>query len=188
MNEPQHWSVPASEERPNEDAVYSSDGVAVVVDGAGLPKDMRVGCHHSVDWYSNELAQRFGTALLDTGLTMPQALSRAIVEVSQGHHRGCSLVEGSPSATVAAWRLSPPVVEYLVLCDASVVVATLNGVVEITDDRLSVLIAQQLAQVTAADGGGMLTASAILEARAASRKPSQRRERILVLSDRSGCG
>lgn len=165
MHEPRQWSVLASEERPNEDAVFSSDGVAVVVDGAGLPRNMRAGCHHSVDWYSHELARRFGTALLDPGLTMPEALSRAILEVSQGH-RGCSLVEGSPSATVAAWRVSPPVIEYLVLCDASVVVATRDDVVEITDDRLSVLIAEQLDQITAAAGGELLTASAILEARA----------------------
>ena len=156
--------MPSSEERPNEDALFLADGVAVVVDGAGLPRSMRAGCRHSVAWYSNELARTFGTALLDRVLTMPQALSRAITEVSQ-RHGGCSLVKGSPSATVAAWRLRPALVEYLVLCDASVVVANDDDVIEITDDRLAVLMAEQLGQATAAAGNNMLTASAILEAR-----------------------
>ncbi len=166
MKEPRRWSVPGVPGRPNEDAVFVSDRVAVVVDGAGLPQHMRAGCHHSVDWYSNELALSFGAALHDSTLTMPRALSRAISEVSR-RHDGCSLIEGSPSATVAAWRLRPPMVEYLVLCDASVVVAMIDDVVEITDQRLSDLMAEQLDQVTVVDGQGVLAGSAILAARAA---------------------
>ena len=166
MNEPLHWSLPASVDRPNEDAVFLEDEVAVVVDGAGLPRSMRAGCHHSVAWYSHELAQAFGLALLDRLLTMPEALSRAIADVAQ-RHGGCSLTEGSPSATVAAWRLHPGLVEYLVLCDASVVVTTVNGSVEVTDDRLSVLMAERQGPMTATSGDGVLAASAILEARGA---------------------
>lgn len=166
MSEPAYWSVPASKERPNEDALFVSEEVAVVVDGAGLPRSMRAGCHHSVAWYSHELARTFGTALGDLGLTMPQALSRAITEVSQ-RHGDCDLANGSPSATVAAWRLRPPEVEYLVLCDASVVVATVDDVVEVTDDRLSALMAERLDQFAGAAEGGTLSAAAILEARGA---------------------
>lgn len=167
MSEPMHWTLPASPGQPNEDAVFSRDGIAVVVDGAGLPKSMRAGCRHTVDWYANQLAATFGTALLDREVTMPQALSRAILEVSH-RHDGCALDEGSPSATVAAWRLHPPVVEYLVLCDASAVFLTVDDAVEITDERLSLLTAQQVDQVSAAADGGPLTASAILEARRAA--------------------
>lgn len=166
MNEPQHWSLPASIERPNEDAVFLEDGVAVVVDGAGLPRSMRAGCLHSVAWYSHELAQAFGVALLDRLLTMPQALSRAIADVAK-RHGGCNLNGGSPSATVAAWRLHLGLVEYLVLCDASVVVATVDDVVEVTDDRLSVLMAERLGPITATTSDGVLAASAVLEARGA---------------------
>jgi hypothetical protein len=42
VSEPAYWPLPASEERPNEDAVFFSDGVAVVVDGgAVLLEDIR---------------------------------------------------------------------------------------------------------------------------------------------------
>jgi hypothetical protein len=164
VSEPLQWSLPASPERPNEDAVFVRDGVAVVVDGAGLPKSMRAGCRHSVAWYANQVAAAFGAALLDRTVTMPQALSQAIVEVSQ-RHDGCRLNEGSPSATVAAWRLHSSDVEYLVLCDASAVVLLGDGAVEITDGRMAQLIAGRLA---AAAGSGPLTASAILDVRRAA--------------------
>ena len=150
MSESRRWSVPASAGRANEDAVFRSANVAVVVDGAGLPQSMRAGCHHSVDWYSNQLARRFGAALDDAAFTMRQALRRAITEVSQLHD-GCSLVEGSPSATVAAWRLRPHLVEYLVLCDASAIVVLADQVVEFTDDRLSVLLAEERPWVGSAE-------------------------------------
>ena len=144
MNEPSHRSVPESDGRPNEDALFLEDGVAVVVDGAGLPHSMRAGCHHSVGWYSSEVAQGFGTSLLDPDLTMRQALSRAITEVSL-RHDGCRLATGSPSATVAAWRLRPPVVEYLVLCDASEEreqrQQLLDGAIEVHDDATLVALA-----------------------------------------------
>lgn len=164
MDEPQQWSVSASGGWPNEDAVFVSGGVAVVVDGAGLPQSMRAGCHHSVDWYSKKLARGFGTALLDTGLTMRQSLSRAITEVSQLHD-GCDLAAGSPCATAAAWRLQPPLVEYLVLCDASVLVALREEAVEITDDRLSTLMAEQMGP-SATAGETTRSVSEIRQARA----------------------
>lgn len=164
MSEALQWSWPAAPDRPNEDAVFVRDGVAVVVDGAGLPKSMRAGCRHSVSWYANQLAAAFGTALVDRTITMAQALSQAIVEMSH-RHDGCRLSEGSPSATVAAWRLQPADVEYLVLCDASAVVLLTGGAVEITDDRLARLIARHL---SAAASSGPLTASAILDVRRAA--------------------
>lgn len=164
MNEPLQWSWPAAPDRPNEDAVFVRDGVAVVVDGAGLPKSMRAGCRHSVSWYADQLAAAFGTALVDRTITTAQALRQAIVEVSR-RHDGCVLSEGSPSATVAAWRLQPADVEYLVLCDASAVVLLADGAVEITDERLAQVIARHL---SAAASRGPLTPSAILDVRRAA--------------------
>ena len=161
MSESRHWSVPASAGRVNEDAVFRSPRVAVVVDGAGLPQSLRAGCCHSVDWYSKQLARRFGAALNDTALTMRQALSQAIIEVSKLHD-GCTLVEGSPSATVAAWCLRPPMVEYIVLCDASAIAVLADRVVEITDAGLAALLAEQGHRIGSTEG----SASEILKARA----------------------
>jgi hypothetical protein len=41
---------PGSSTRPNQDRVVAEDMVGVVVDGAGLPAELRRGCHHDVEW------------------------------------------------------------------------------------------------------------------------------------------
>ncbi len=57
------------------------------------------------------------------------------------HGSGCRLDEGSPSGTVAAWRIRGPNLEYLVLGDASIAFAfNEGGVREIVDDRLDQLV------------------------------------------------
>lgn len=165
MDEPTVWTCPASADQPNEDAVFAHAGVAVVVDGAGLPKNLRGGCRHSVSWYAEQIAAAFGSALIDRKATMVDALSRAITQVA-GRHEGCSLDQGSPSATVAAWRVSPPLVEYLVLCDASAVILDRNGhAAEITDDRLAVVTAPRRMNHQTSSGSEHPTPPKLLAAR-----------------------
>lgn len=131
-------SIPGDTARENEDAVALGDGVAVVVDGAGLPKELRRGCRHSVRWYAGNLARAFRDHLVRLDSEMPDALAAAISDVAASHSVDCRPEEGSPSATVAAWRAHEDSVEYLVLCDASVVLAFRDGsVAEVTDDRIS---------------------------------------------------
>ena len=61
---------------------------------------------------------------------------RDSTEVAALHRPECDLALGSPSATVAAWRVDARGVEYLALCDASVLVVGADGEVrELTDDR-----------------------------------------------------
>lgn len=131
-------SIPGDSAHDNEDAVALGDGVAVVVDGAGLPKDLRRGCRHSVRWYAESLAAAFRDHLERRDSDMPAALAAAINDVTSSHGVGCRPNEGSPSATVAAWRAHDDAVEYLVLCDASIVLAFRDGTVtEVTDDRIA---------------------------------------------------
>lgn len=69
---------------------------------------------------------------------MPEALTAAIAEIANSHGSDCRLDGGSPSAAVAAWRIESHTVEYLVLCDSSLVLAFRDGVVtEVTDDRIT---------------------------------------------------
>lgn len=150
-------SVPANVDGENEDAFALGHGVAVVVDGAGLPKELRGGCEHSVHWYANALAVAFRNHLDRRNSEMPRALASAIAEVADSHGTGCRLAEGSPSATVAAWRLHPEMVEYLVLCDASIVLGFQDGAAtEVTDDRITLattpLVDEQLRGIRAQRG------------------------------------
>lgn len=131
-------SIPGNTARENEDAVALGDGVAVVVDGAGLPKGLRRGCRHSVRWYAESLATAFRDHLNRRNTDMSAALAAAITDVTTAHGPDCRPDEGSPSATVAAWRADGDAVEYLVLCDASVVLAFHDGsVLEVTDNRIT---------------------------------------------------
>lgn len=135
-------SVAAGHVAENEDAFALADGIGVVVDRAGLPKSLRAGCSHTVAWYADVLATSFCDRLQRHDTTMRAALAEAIADVRASHQNTCRLEEGSPSATVAAWRLTPDAIEYLVLCDASVILALRDGTVhEVTDDRIAVVTA-----------------------------------------------
>lgn len=126
--------------RANEDAWWLGDCIGVVTDGAGVDPEFRAGCTHSVAWYSHELAARFGRALAGRTSTMAESLADAIAQVRQLHEAQCDLSAGSPSATVAAWRIDESSLECLLLCDSSILLARPDGVVHLTDNRLEQLI------------------------------------------------
>lgn len=69
---------------------------------------------------------------------MRDALRSAISDVVAEHENTCDLAAGSPSATVAAWRVTGSHLEYLVLCDSSILLSFADGsFLEVTDDRMS---------------------------------------------------
>lgn len=95
-------SIPGVSSRENEDAVALGDGVAVVVDGAGLPKDLRRGCRHSVQWHAENLATAFRDHLELLGIHTPAALTSAadpdelnvlIASIRHAEERAGELVE-----------------------------------------------------------------------------------------------
>ncbi|MFC7376109.1 protein phosphatase 2C domain-containing protein [Brachybacterium sp. GCM10030268] len=111
----------------NEDAAGVLGDVAVVLDGAGLPRRFRAGCHHSVAWFSHRLAAHLLTGAQDPGTDLTGALARAIAEVRGLHEDECDLEAGSPSATVVAVRRTGEHLEHLVLCDSSLLLHARNG-------------------------------------------------------------
>lgn len=134
-------SWPASPDRENEDSTANTPQIAVVVDGAGIPSSLRSGCSHSVAWYSRTLATTFQLHLAAPRVTMQDGLRSAIAEVVAKHENTCDLAAGSPSATVAAWRITGPDLEYLVLCDSSLLLSFTDGrQLEVTDNRLSQVV------------------------------------------------
>ncbi|MDR6865843.1 hypothetical protein J2Y69_000428 [Microbacterium resistens] len=125
-----------------------------MVDGAGLPASMRRGCSHTVAWYARGLAAAFHSALAERSTSMREALGAAISTVTAMHSGTCRLGEGSPSATVAAWRIEDEAVDVLVLCDASVVLHGRDGSTrEITDDRIEHAVSRRAAEILAEHRG-----------------------------------
>lgn len=142
MLRPLSFTVPAAPDKENEDATAVGGGVVVVVDGAGLPAELREGCLHSVAWFAESIARAFHDRLVRRSGSMRAALAEAITLVADSHASTCDLAGGSPSATVAAWRLGAGQLEYLVLCDASLVLVDRRGrATEITDRRLPEVMA-----------------------------------------------
>ena len=110
----------------------------MLVDGAGIPAHLRSGCTHTVSWYARELADTFRDTLSHADIDIRTALALALRQVAASHGTGCDLDRGSPSGTVAAWRIGAEAVEYLVLGDASIILTDPGGdVSEVTDERLA---------------------------------------------------
>lgn len=127
-------------DRANEDAALAVGPVAVLVDGAGIPRAYRAGCVHSVAWFATNLAAELAAALADPSMPMRPALAAAVRAVRDLHAHTCDLDAGSPSATVVAVRERGEVLEHLVLCDSSLFLrARDGGTARITDDRLAVI-------------------------------------------------
>jgi len=144
-------TLPAAPDRENEDAIALAAGIGVVVDGAGIPAELRRGCTHSVAWYARRLADEFCARLVDRGTPTRDALAGAIAAVTALHAGTCTLEGGSPSATVAAWRVDGAEVEHLVLCDASIVVQDVSGrAQEFTDDRIEHSVARRFRELLSA--------------------------------------
>jgi hypothetical protein len=161
---------PASLESENEDSAIATPEMAIVVDGAGLPESMRKGCSHSVAWFSRALASTFQHQLNELGASMRGALSAAITSVANSHEQTCDLTKGSPSATLAAWRIRGDNLEFIVLCDSSLLLYCQDGSIqEVTDSRLHQIVEPQVEAVLAEQfqSGSKATREEILTVRGA---------------------
>ncbi|MDZ5444033.1 protein phosphatase 2C domain-containing protein [Micromonospora sp. 4G57] len=127
--------------RPNEDHVIVSAGFAIVLDGVTQPPDLDTGCVHDPVWLVREL----GSCLVEALTVEPTApldltLAAAIDRVRGRHGGRCDLTDpNSPSSTVAIVRERGDQVDYLVLCDSSVVFEDGAGITVIHDDRTETL-------------------------------------------------
>ncbi|MFF3936668.1 hypothetical protein [Streptomyces phaeofaciens] len=167
-------SEPGDRARPDEDfasvglPVSGQGGSVVLLDGVTPPPD-GAGCLHSVPWFT----ARLGGALTELTVSLPdvplaEALSLAIARTAGAHAETCDLSHPrTPQATVAVARWSPETVEYLVLCDATLLLASPGGAVTpVQDTRLARLPRALLRSAETVDGtlrnkeGGFFTAAA----------------------------
>lgn len=133
-------TVPGSD-RPNEDHVVVSAGYAIVLDGVTQLPGLDTGCVHGPAWLVRQLGDCL-TAVLTADPAMPlgPVLATAIERLRDRHARRCDLSNPhSPSCTVAMVRARGEHVDYLVLCDSSVVFEDERGVTVVHDDRTETL-------------------------------------------------
>jgi len=128
-----------SQSRPNEDFAAAAPGVAVLLDGAGLPVGRDTGCVHGIAWYARTLGGLLVARACDTGMSLAEVLGLAIEQVSELHSGTCDLRHpDTPSATVIIARQHAVSLEYLVLCDSVLLLQPRNGEVRVvTDTRIA---------------------------------------------------
>ncbi|OIJ62541.1 hypothetical protein WN71_039050 [Streptomyces mangrovisoli] len=162
----------------------------VVLDGVTPPAG-HTGCLHSVPWFT----ARLGGALAELtvscpDLTLPEALSRAIVRTAAAHAATCDLSHPrTPQATVVLARWSSRTVEYLVLSDSVLLVEAPDGAVTaVLDDRLARLPRAALTTDALVDSrlrnkeGGFFTAAADASVAARAVTGTLPRERVRALT------
>ncbi|GAA3761021.1 protein phosphatase 2C domain-containing protein [Salinactinospora qingdaonensis] len=123
----------------NEDLAMTGPGWALVLDGATAPPGVDNGCRHGVRWLVSQLAAGLARFLLpEAGLSLSEALARAIECTCEAHRATCDLGNpDSPSSTVALVRRTDTGFDYLVLGDSAVLVPGPDGAVTaFSDTRL----------------------------------------------------
>lgn len=129
--------------RPNEDLVLAAGNFVIVLDGVTSPPQVPTGCRHDPVWLVRTLAAALVADLLqDTGHDLRTTLGNAISAVRDQHAHTCDLTHPeSPSSTVALLRQRDEHVDYLVLCDSTVVLTDRDGRISrtVTDDRTTAM-------------------------------------------------
>ncbi|MBF9133679.1 protein phosphatase 2C domain-containing protein [Plantactinospora sp. S1510] len=123
--------------RPNEDHLVVSAGFAILLDGVTELPGSDTGCRHGPGWLVRMLGAHLAAALsADRTTGLDQVLAGAIEAVGRLHAHTCDLTNpNSPSSTVAIVRERGQRLDYLVLCDSSVVFEDARGIVVVSDDR-----------------------------------------------------
>jgi hypothetical protein len=131
-------SVPGDPTKPNEDCYLAVPGLVAVFDGVSIPNGLESGCLHGPAWYTRHLA----ASLAAWHATEPQAdladlVAASINSVRDAHGGTCDLDHpGTPQSTVAVLRADETAVDYLVLCDSTLVLDHNGQTRAITDARL----------------------------------------------------
>jgi hypothetical protein len=111
---------PGTPDWPNEDFAAVAPGVAVLLDGAGSPHGRDGGCVHGVAWYARTLGGLLTAGVAEARRPLREVLARGIEQVCAMHASTCDLGHpATPSATVIMVRRQDEEIEYLVLCDST---------------------------------------------------------------------
>jgi hypothetical protein len=151
----------------NEDHIVVGDGFVVVLDGVTEPPRADTGCVHSPRWVVETLGDALAVRLAARpAVRLPSLLGDAIVDLREAHGGACDLGNpDSPSTTVAILRENTGSLDYLVLCDSTVVIGYGGNALAITDDRTARLPAYDRATVAGLrNAGGFWVASTVPEA------------------------
>jgi hypothetical protein len=130
-------SRPAPDRDINEDYGFVAHGLVGVLDGVTEAPGRDNGCVHGTAWYVRRLGAHLSLInAASTALPLTDVLAAAIAATRTDHGGQCRLDEPStPAATVCLLRHRGAEVDYLVLCDTTLVIERDNTIEIITDLR-----------------------------------------------------
>jgi hypothetical protein len=132
---------PGTSDGENEDWHAATSDLVVVLDGATIRTD--TGCEHGVAWFTRKLGAGIIAGAASRSLSLTQVLADAVRDVA-ALHPGCDLAHpGTPSAATAIVRLEGQLLRYLVLGDVTIVADTVDGIIVVSDDRVSQTAAEE---------------------------------------------
>ncbi|MBS2533287.1 hypothetical protein KGQ20_10930 [Catenulispora sp. NF23] len=111
----------------------------VVVDGAGSPKGLPIGCTHGVAWYAQRLSAAVVASLAGhpPTVTLADGLAEAIRIVNAAHGPECDLTHGgTPSAAIGIVRIADDRIDCLSLADVTVVIEQPDEPLVLCDNRI----------------------------------------------------
>jgi hypothetical protein len=151
----------APDRRANEDGMLAIGDLVAVFDGVTQPATVDSGCVHGPAWYvgrlSTQLALSYASNPADA---LPNLLAAAIAGVTDEHRATCDLSRPTtPASTVCMLREGPDHVDYLVLCDSTLVLDQGRRLAVVTDHRFRQVISQVHRKAAAGPGatpGGVM--------------------------------
>jgi hypothetical protein len=149
----------------NEDLVLAGNDFLVVLDGVTSPPEVETGCVHDPVWLVHVLGSELARRLSGRGTpALVEVLADAIVALRGAHGGACDLTHpDSPSSTVVLLRERAAQVDYLVLCDSTLVLVGPSGEIlrAVTDDRTAAMRGLSRAEIVARrnHAGGFWVAS-----------------------------
>lgn len=140
----------------------ATSDLLVVLDGATVRTE--TGCLHGAAWYARKLGAALISAAASSVTPLDKALALAIQDVANLHPE-CNLDHpGTPSAGVAVLREeADQMLSYLVLGDVTIVADTTEGLVVVSDDRVSQTAARERAETDKHLIGSPNKAAALVE-------------------------
>jgi len=123
--------------------VFVAGDLVGVLDGVTAPQGLDNGCSHTVAWYVQRLVARIVEAHhAASAQELAATLAHAIELVRGDHGPACDLSQpATHAATLVLLRQRDRVLDYLVLCDATLVLDRPSGVEVITDPRFAAAVA-----------------------------------------------
>jgi hypothetical protein len=110
---------------------------AWVLDGADDPLVDNTNCPHGAAWYVRSLHHALAQSLTGHQHPLEVHLQKAIHRAKLLHEAECdNPLDRKPSATVCIFRSGKESIDYLVLGDASILIASSDTVMHVTDRRL----------------------------------------------------